>query len=31
MDAWEKFNVTSLAEKDDFSSHLDTENITDAD
>ena len=28
---WEKFNETSLAENEDFHSHLNTEDITDAD
>ena len=27
MDDWEKFNETSLPEKDDFYSHLDMEDI----
>ena len=31
MDDWEKFNETSLPEKDDFYSHLNMEDITDAD
>ena len=31
MDDWEKFNETSLAEKEDFYSHLNIEEITDAD
>ena len=31
MDDWEKFNETSLPEKEDFYSHLNTEDITDAD
>ena len=31
MDEWEKFNETSLAEKEDFYSHLNMEDITDAD
>ena len=31
MDDWEKFNKTSLPEKEDFYSHLNMENITDAD
>ena len=31
MDDWEKFNKTSLAEKEDFYSHLNMEDITDAD
>ena len=31
MDDWEKFNVTSLPEKEDFYSHLNMEDITDAD
>ena len=31
MDDWEKFNETSLSEKEDFYSHLNMENITDAD
>ena len=31
MDDWEKFNETSLSEKEDFYSHLDMEDITDAD
>ena len=31
MDDWEKFNNISLPEKDDFYSHLNMENITDAD
>ena len=30
-DDWEKFNVTSLPEKEDFYSHLNIEDITDAD
>ena len=30
MDDWEKFNETSLPEKEDFYSHLNTEDITDA-
>ena len=30
MDDWEKFNETSLPEKEDFYSHLNMENITDA-
>ena len=29
MDDWEKFNETSLHEKEDFYSHLNIENITD--
>ena len=28
---WEKFNETSLTEKEDFYSHLNMENITDSD
>ena len=31
MDDWEKFNETSLLEKEDFYSHLCLEDITDAD
>ena len=31
MDYWEKVNVASLQEKEDFYSHLNIENITDAD
>ena len=31
MDDWEEFNETSLPEKEDFYSHLNMENITDAD
>ena len=31
MDDWEKFNKTSLPEKEDVYSHLNMENITDAD
>ena len=31
MDHWEKFNETSLPEKEDFYSHLNTVDITDAD
>ena len=31
MDDWERFNEISLPEKDDFYSHLNMENITDAD
>ena len=31
MDDWEKYNETSLPEKDDFYSHLNMEDITDAD
>ena len=31
MSDWEKFNQTSLAEKENFYSHLNTEDITDAD
>ena len=31
MDDWEKFNETSLTEKDDFYSHLNMKDITDAD
>ena len=31
MDDWEKFNETSLPEKGDFHSHLNMEDITDAD
>ena len=31
MDDWEKFNDTSLPEKDRFYSHLNVEDITDAD
>ena len=31
MDDWEKFNETSLPERQDFYSHLNMENITDAD
>ena len=30
MDDWEKFNETSLPEKKSFYSHLDIEDITDA-
>ena len=30
MDDWEKFNETSLLEKEEFCSHPNTENITDA-
>ena len=29
MDDWEKFNETSLHEREDFYSHLNIENITD--
>ena len=29
MDDWEKFNETSLSEKEDFFSHLNMEDITD--
>ena len=31
MDDWEKFNETSLPEKEDFYSHLNIKDITDAD
>ena len=31
MDAWEKFNETSLPAKEDFYSHSSREDITDAD
>ena len=31
MDDWDKFNETSLPEKEDFYSHLNMEDITDAD
>ena len=31
MDDWEKFSGTSLPEKEDFYSHLNMEDITDAD
>ena len=31
MDDWEKFSETSLPEKEDFCSHLNMEDITDAD
>ena len=31
MDVWEKFNKTSLPEKEDFYSHLNMEDITDVD
>ena len=31
MDDWEKFNERSLPEKEDFYSHLNMEDITDAD
>ena len=31
MDDWEKFNATSLPEKEDFYSHLNMEDITDTD
>ena len=31
MDDWEKFNEASLYEKNDFYSHLDMEDIIDAD
>ena len=31
MDDWEKFNETSLSEKEDFHSHLNMEDVTDAD
>ena len=31
MDKWERFNKTSLPEKDEFYSNLNMENITDAD
>ena len=31
MDDWEKFNETSLPVKEDFYSHLNMEDITDAD
>ena len=31
MDEWEKFHETSLFEKEDFYSHLNIEDITDAD
>ena len=31
MDDWEKFNEASLYEKNDFYSHLDMEDISDAD
>ena len=30
-DDWEKFNATSLLEKEDFYSHVNMEDITDAD
>ena len=31
MDDWEKFNKTSLPEKEDFYSHLNMKDVTDAD
>ena len=31
MDDWEKFNETSLPENEDFYSHLNMEDVTDAD
>ena len=31
MDNWEKFNETSLPEKEDFYSHLNVRDITDPD
>ena len=31
MDNWEKYNETCLPEKEDFYSHLNMEDITDAD
>ena len=31
MDDWEKFNETSVPEKEDFHSHLNIKDITDAD
>ena len=31
MDAWEKFNETSIPEKEDFYSYLNMEDITEAD
>ena len=31
MDDWEKFNEMSLPEKEDFYSHLNMEDVTDAD
>ena len=31
MDHWEKFNGTSLPEKEDFYSHVNVEDITNAD
>ena len=31
MDDWEKFNETSLPEKEDFYSHLNMKDVTDAD
>ena len=31
MNDWEKFSETSLAEKEDFYSHLNIEDITDGD
>ena len=31
MDGWEKINETSLPEKEDFESHLNMEDNTDAD
>ena len=31
MDDWEKFNETTLLEKEDFYSHLNIEDISDAD
>ena len=31
MDDWEKFNETSLPEKEDFYSHLNVKNVTDVD
>ena len=31
MDDWEKFNETTLPEKEDFYSHLNIEDISDAD
>ena len=31
MDDWEKFNKTSVPEKEDFCSRLNTDDITDAD
>ena len=31
MDNWEKFNETTLPEKEDFYSHLNIEDVTDGD